>query len=124
MNYKQIKYMFLFSLIAFASCQKEDNITIESVDLEETVNSEISNKYGLLDITPNVYHDYFKITDNTIGFNNFKPNANADYSLVHKIEVINPNNKGVSLNNQKMVLGENKKGRILMKMIFTVKLYY
>lgn len=98
--------------MVFASCQKEDNTTIEPKGYAETINSEISNKYRLLDITPNVYHDYFKITDNTIGFNNLKPNGKADYSLVQKIEVLNPNNKAVSLNNQKMVLKDNNKSKI------------
>lgn len=109
MTYKKIKYILLLSLMVFASCQEEDNTTIEPKGNAETINSEISNKYRLLDISPNVYHDYFKITDNTIGFNNLKPNGKADYSLAQQIEVLDPNNKSVSLNNQKMVLGENNK---------------
>lgn len=109
MKLKKITYLLLFAII-FTSCQKDEQNEIEMTTEATSANKEISNKYRLLDISPNAYHDYFKMTDNTLGFNNLKSINNTQYSLAQKIEIQDYANKSVSLNGQKMALGETAKG--------------
>lgn len=109
MKFYKLLYFFLVALI-FTACQKDEQNEIETNSDSSIANTEVSNKYRLLDISPNIYHDYFKITDNTIGFNNLKSTTNAEYSLVQKIEIQDYVNKFVSLDGEKMVLEGTAKG--------------
>ena len=106
MKFTSIIYTFFF-LIIFTSCEKEDPNEEDTSFEAAAANNNIANKYRLLDISANAYHDYFKITDNTVGFNSLKSASNGEHSLVKKIEISNEIKKSISLNRQKIPLGKN-----------------
>ncbi len=87
-NYKQLKPikmktkfiqlgLALFTIV-LVSCEST-NDTPEVMKISETA---IESSYNLLDIKPNVYHDYFEVSDNTMGYSSLKPNPLQEASLV------------------------------------------
>lgn len=78
MKTKFIQLGFVLLTIVLVSCESK-NDTPEVMKISETA---IESSYDLLDIKPNVYHDYFKESDNTMGYSSLKPNPLAEASLV------------------------------------------
>ncbi|WP_405199300.1 hypothetical protein [Christiangramia sp. LLG6405-1] len=110
MKFNKLLYI-LFLTAVLTSCEKDEETGIDSLPGEQSFNTEISNKYRLLDLSTNAYHDYFKMTDNTLGFNSLKSSHHKEYSMVQKSEIQNFENKSVSLNGQKIALNESNKSR-------------
>ncbi|MEP6261610.1 MAG: hypothetical protein ABJ092_08535 [Gillisia sp.] len=95
---KLFKYkclLILFVLI-LTSCEQEDHFE-EVNESGAQMENIFSNKYKLLNITPNIYHSYFQKTDNTLGISALKYHGNPNYSFVEKIDG-NSNNKAFFLN--------------------------
>lgn len=68
------------------SCNTNETESIEEIAIQET-SIELKSSYNLLDITPNVYHDYFKQTDHSAGFSSLKANSLAEHSIVQRVNI-------------------------------------
>jgi len=69
----------LFSVMT--SCYNEE--TGIDTPMQE-IPEKIISSYNLLDYSPNVYHDYFKQSENVIGFSSLKPNSLKPHSIVQR----------------------------------------
>lgn len=79
----KLKSLLLFLFVVVMACNNE--VTDDTVN--DTIQKEalkIESKYKLLDYTPNVYHSYFKQTDNVVGFSSLKPNSLKQHSIVQQ----------------------------------------
>ena len=74
-------YMVLVTIMMLnTSCKNEPLETRENEIMSEAIT--IGSNYNLLNYSPNVYHDYFKQTDNVLGFSSLKPNSLKQHSIV------------------------------------------
>ncbi|MCH7525328.1 MAG: hypothetical protein IIC74_10090 [Bacteroidetes bacterium] len=103
MKTKYIKFIsavvILFLVITSCNNELQDSNVIESVQSKEA--KKIESKYNLLDYTPNVYHNFFRNTDNSIGFSSLKPNSLKPHSIVKRTK-FSENSKQMrfSINNE------------------------
>ena len=79
MKTKFIQLSILLLTIILGSCESKNDTPEEVLKISETT---IESSYDLLDLKPNVYHDYFKESDNTMGYSSLKPNPLEENSLV------------------------------------------
>ena len=84
-NYKLL-FMALVLVTLIFSCDNNESESIEETAIQET-SIELKSSYNLLDITPNVYHDYFKQTDHSAGFTSLKSNSLSEHSIVQRINI-------------------------------------
>lgn len=84
-NYK-IQYIVLLFVGVLASCNSEKDTEIIAIQ-EPSI--ELKSSYNVLDITPNIYHDYFKQTEHSAGFSSLKSNSLAKHSVVERIDIKN-----------------------------------
>jgi hypothetical protein len=79
MKTKFVQLNILLLILGLCSCESKNDNIAEIAKISETA---IESSYNLLDIKPNVYHDYFKESDNTMGYSSLKPNPLQETSLV------------------------------------------
>ncbi len=84
-NYKLL-FIALVLVVLIFSCDNNEAESIEETAIQET-SIELKSSYNLLDITPNVYHDYFKQTDHSAGFTSLKSNSLSQHSIVQRINI-------------------------------------
>jgi len=71
---------------------KKSHLTLES-----------GSKYNLLDYSQNAYHDFFKKSDNKIGFSSLKPNSISQPSIIKNFSTKRDISKtSIFVNNQKI----------------------
>lgn len=97
-NYK-ITLVLLVIIALIFSCDTNETESVEQTIQETSI--ELKSSYGLLDISPNIYHDYFRQTDYSAGFSSLKANSLAEPSIVQRINISDDNNKtrNFSINN-------------------------
>ncbi|WP_457618141.1 hypothetical protein [Lutibacter sp.] len=75
----------LFMIVGFLlSCNNDKDMEVTTIQ-EPSI--ELKSNYNLLDITPNVYHDYFKQTEHSIGYSSLKANSLSEHSVVEIINI-------------------------------------
>ncbi len=79
-NFKLSMMLVMVSTL-FISCNSNEPVDT-AILANQQVSKELKSSYNLLDITPNVYHDYFKKTDFSAGFSSLKDNSLAQPSVV------------------------------------------
>jgi len=90
-NYKLTLVLLVIIPLIF-SCNTNENQSIEQTTIQET-SIKLKSSYSLLDITPNIYHDYFRQTDYSAGFSSLKANSLAEPSIVRRINISDKSNK-------------------------------
>jgi hypothetical protein len=98
-------YLLLSTTVLLLSCSKETELTEVSNQQQIDSSDKIENSYNLLDNTPNVYHDYFKDSDEIYGYSALM-NPLDEYSIV-EIGSETEDSSSVLFNKQQLVL--NKK---------------
>lgn len=74
-----------------------------SIPLEtESSELEITTETNLLDFTPNAYVNYFKQTDNSVGFHSLKAHAFAEYSDTREQNLTSELLSRISVNGQRL----------------------
>jgi hypothetical protein len=66
-----------------------DKTAINEIVTEETSLVALKSSYNLLDYRPNVYHDFFKLTNHSIGYSSLKPNSFTQHSIVQRLNLDN-----------------------------------
>lgn len=96
-RYNKLNFALLLILVINTSCNNE--LIDTSKNLQDT-EVKIKSEYNLLNYSPNVYHDYFKQTDNTLGFSSLKPNALKPHNIVQRTKFSEKGSrKSISINN-------------------------
>lgn len=102
MKTKHLKFHIVLAMLFLISTSCNN----ESIDTNNEVQQEaikIASNYNLLNYTPNVYHSYFKQTDNVIGFSSLKPNSLKQHSIVRHSKFSDTNKQlQLSINNETM----------------------
>lgn len=80
-TYFKLNIAIVLIFMLNTSCNKE---SIENSEPNNEAIQKIDNKYHLLNYSPNVYHDYFKQTENSVGFSSLKPNSLEVHNIVQK----------------------------------------
>ncbi len=88
--------------VAISGCDNDNQEIIVSSEVTTTTEESVS-KYNLLDYTQNVYHDFFKETNNKIGISSLKANSISQPSIVENMSLMEKTSKtSLFINNQKM----------------------
>lgn len=92
---KIVKLIFVTTLLF--TCNNEDVHEAVSNDKSNIV---LESNYKLLNFSPNVYHDYFRETENSVIFSSLKFGENGTYNAVNHFKINNEENVKVRLNGQ------------------------
>lgn len=96
-NYR-LHYIVLMIVGLLLSCNNEERL--ETTIIQEP-SIDLKSSYNLLDITPNVYHDYFKQTEHSVGFSSLKASSLSEHSVVERINIKDEKKKArLSINNK------------------------
>lgn len=98
-----IKYLTLgILLILNIGCNNDDQEISSPIKTQETSVESVS-KYNLLDYSQNAYHDFFKKSDNKIGFSSLKANSISQPSMVKNFSTkSNTSKTSFFVNNKKI----------------------
>lgn len=101
MKTKFIQLGIALLTIVIVSCESKNDTPAEVMKISETA---IESSYDLLDLKPNTYHDYFKESDNTMGYSSLKPNPLEEASLVQysSLSPLAKQRSGISINGFKV----------------------
>lgn len=108
MKTKFIQLSILLLTLGLASCESKNDTPEEVLKISETA---IESSYDLLDIKPNVYHDYFEESDNTMGYSSLKPNPLAEASVVQysSLSPLAKQNSKISINGKEKGMALSQK---------------
>lgn len=103
---KKLNFKIVYSALIIASmllsCNKNESEGFDNAAVQET-SEELSTSYNLLNITPNVYHDFFKSTEHSVGYTSLKANSLVKHSIVQRINIHDELNlKNFSINGKKI----------------------
>lgn len=95
-NYSKTALLLIF-IVLVQSCNTEDNYqTDKNIENEITLKS----NYKALNFTPNIYHDFFKATENGMEISALKFGEDGLYSAVNNYSIDNPSATKIRLNGQ------------------------
>ncbi len=100
---KTINYKISIVLvIVLFACNNNETEDLENISTHKTI-TKLEVSYNLLDITPNVYHDYFKRTDYSAGISSLKSSSLSEHSIVKRINIKDQNKRQSLLINNKTI---------------------
>ena len=88
--------------VLIIGCNNDEQEIPSNIETQETIVESVS-KYNLLDYSQNAYHDFFKKSDNKIGFSSLKPNSISQPSMIKNFSTKSDISKtSIFVNNQKI----------------------
>ncbi len=103
--------MSITIVISVSSCNSDKDEQQLEISQSEIPNKKESS-YSLLDYTPNIYYNFLKKTDNTVGFSSLKPGPLQSFSVVQNSNISDNINKGNLVINSLSLTNKNGTSKI------------
>lgn len=122
-NINQYTKIILLILLAFnsVSCNNED---INDIVKNNKSDVTFESSYKLLNITPNIYHNYFDKVDNSVIFSSLKFGEKGEHNVVNHFEIKNENEIKIRLNGQLLDYNQNHRSNNAVQNFYGTKVRF